>query len=86
MDSTSNNQPTTQDLSVRAAKILAGLKKASDDFMASTGALVSELNQGVDEAEAEIGEIEKDLSKVEEETNDKMDEAILEYLADEEEK
>lgn len=54
--------------------------------MASTGALVSELNQGVDEAEAEIGEIEKDLSKVEEETNDKMDEAILEYLADEEEK
>ncbi len=86
MDSTSNNQSTTQDLSVRAAKILAGLKKASDDFMAGTGALVSELNQGVDEAEAEIGEIEKDLSRVEEEANDKMDEAILEYLADEEEK
>lgn len=86
MDSTSNNQSTTQDLSVRAAKILSGLKKASDDFMASTGALVSELDQGVDEAEAEIGEIEKDLSRVEKETNDKMDEAILEYLADEEEK
>lgn len=86
MDGTSNNQSTTQDLSVRAAKILAGLKKASDDFMASTGALISELNQGVDEAETEIGEIEKDLSRVEKETNDKMDEAILEYLADEEEK
>lgn len=86
MEDTFNNQQTIQDLSVRAAKILADLKKASDAFMASTGALVSELDQGVDEAEAEIGEIEKDLSRVEEEANDKMDEAILEYLADEEEK
>lgn len=84
MDNTFNNQQATQDLSVRAAKILADLKKASDNFMANTGALVSELNQGVDEAEAEMEEIDKDLSNVEKDVNDKMDQAILEYLSDEE--
>lgn len=86
MENTSNNQQTTQDLSVRAAKILADFKKASDDFMSSTGALISELNQGVDEAETEMGKIEKDLSGVEEEAGDKMDQAILEYLSDDDDK
>jgi len=84
MDNTFNNQQATQDLSVRAAKILADLKKASDDFMANTGALVSELNQGAAEAEAEVEEMDKDLSNVEKDVNDKMDQAILEYLSDEE--
>ncbi|HOX21546.1 MAG TPA: hypothetical protein PKZ02_01040 [Candidatus Paceibacterota bacterium] len=84
MDNTFNNQQATQDLSVRAAKILADLKKASDNFMANTGALVSELNQGAAEAEVEVEEMDKDLSNVEKDVNDKMDQAILEYLSDEE--
>ncbi len=84
MDNASNNQQPIQDLSVRAAKILADLKKASDDFMATSGDLVSDLNQEVGEAEREMDVVDKDLSNAEEGVNDKIDEAILEYLSEEE--
>ena len=66
----------------KAEELLARAKKMNSDFKQKTDVLIKDINQGLDQAEKETDEIDKDLKKFEKETVNKIDKTVLDFVSD----
>lgn len=81
------NNPVTSKIDIlkEAEQLLADVKKAGDDFMQKTGILIKGINDEADELNKEIDVINTDLVEMEKGAINKMDAAVLEFIAEDEE-
>lgn len=85
MASNNQRQPTEEELLKRADDLLAEINAANADFVRKTDNLITSLDHGLDEAEKLWEVAETNLQQIEKEAVDKMDEAVLGFLSEDEE-
>lgn len=83
-----NTQPQTQpksDLIKEAEKRFYDRKREIEELMAKTDALEEDIKKGINEAAKQLEEIDAELSEFEKQAVNKMDAAVLEFIAEDEE-
>ena len=73
----------TNDGLKRGQDLLAKAKKANSDFVQKTDILIKNINQGINQANQELGKNQKEFKNFEKDSTNKMDKAVLEFLSEE---
>lgn len=82
MKQTNKNTKSQKDVLKQADQLFAKIKKANNSFIQKTDDLIKDIDQDIEVAEKEINEVDKNLKKFEKEAVNKIDKAVLEFVAD----